>query len=206
MKKFITYISMQQEKGLIKVRYDAVDDDSLRIERPVFFPISVLVDNYVNDGDKIEVICLKEINNSDVERNLELLKSEIGEILEGRGIECVFQELELSDEENIDSHLNTFVKIIDCIKDEDTVYACATYGTKPIPVIEMLALDYVYRVKKNVSVGSVVYGKMDRRHPEKPEAKLYNITALFFMSQIVGHMAEQKVSDPEGMIRKIMGI
>ena len=206
MKKFITYISMQPENNLNKVKYEPVDDDNLHVEQPVCFPVSVLVDNYVDKGEKIEVLCLKEINNPNIERNYEILQNEIGEILKDRGVECVFRKLELSDEENIDSHLNTFAKIIDCIDEGDKVYACATYGTKPIPVVEMMALDYAYRVKKNVSVESVVYGKIDRRNKDKIIAKLYNITALFFMSQIVGHLADQKVADPEKMIRNLLGL
>jgi len=29
---------------------------------------------------------------------------------------------------------------------------------------------------------------------------------LFFMSQIVGHLADQKVADPEKMIRDLLGL
>ena len=205
MKRFITYISMQPENHLKKVRYQPVDDMEIRAKKDVYFPISLLVDNYAPIGGEIEILCLKEKENADIERNLELLKGEIAEILDDRSVNCTFREILINPEEKIDTHLATFAQIIDHIKDEDTVYACATYGTKPIPIIEMMALDYAYRVKKDVTIGSVVYGKIDRRNNDL-QAKLYDITALFFMSQIVGRLAEQKVADPEEKIRQILGL
>lgn len=206
MKRFITYISMQGENLLKKVKYEPVDGVGLTVERETYFPVSLLVDNYAEENEEIELICLKERDNPDIDRNYGILKDEISEILSGRNCKCNYKVIELNAEENIDNHLHAFAEIIACVEDGDTIHSCVTFGTKPIPIIEMMALDYAYRVKKDVTIGSVVYGKLDRRDPENTSAKIYDITALFFMSQIVGHLAEMKTAEPEKMIRKVLGL
>ncbi len=205
MKKFITYVSMQPQGNLEKIHYEPGDELEIRTDHDVCFPVSILVDNYAKEDDSVEVICLKEIDNPDVERNFQCLKEEVSELLGGRNVDCRYYELYISPEEKIDTHLATFAHLIEHIDDEDEIYACATYGTKPIPIIELMALDYAYRVKKNVTIGNIVYGKVDRRN-EKKAAKLYDITALFFMSQIVGHLAEQNVPDPKAQICRFLGL
>lgn len=204
MKKFITYISMQGDKMLKKVKYEPIDGAGLRADRDTYFPVSLLIDNYAGKDEEIELICLKERDNPDVERNYGLLVEEVSDILADRNGICSYKVIELSTEENIDNHLHAFSEIISCIEDGDIVNSCVTFGTKPIPVIEMMALDYAYKVKKNVTIGSVVYGKIDRRNPDHISAGIYDITALFFMSQIVGHIADMNIRDPEKMIRRLL--
>ena len=206
MKRFITYISMQGEKLLKKVKYEPVDGVGLKVERETYFPVSLLVDNYAEKDEEIELICLKEKDNPDIDRNYEILKDEISEILSNRNCKCNYKVIELDTDESIDNHLHAFAEIIACVEDGDTIHSCVTFGTKPIPIIEMMALDYAYKVKKNVTIGSVVYGKIDRRDPANTVARIYDITALFFMSQIVGHLSEMKTTEPEKMIRKLLGL
>ena len=204
MKRFITYISMQRENQLKKVKYEPVDGAGIKVDRDVYFPVSLLVDNYAEKDEDIELICLKEKDNPDIERNYGILKDEISNVLSGRNCKCNYKVIELNSEESIDNHLHAFAEIISCIEDGDTIHSCVTFGTKPIPVIEIMALDYAYKVKKNVTIGSVVYGKIDRRNPDRISAGLYDITALFFMSQIVGHIADMNIQEPEKMIRKML--
>ena len=205
MKKFLTYISMQPENGLCKVKYKPMDMDDLKVERDVFFPISILVDNYAV-GEEIEIICMMDTNNPDEKNNLNRLKEEVAEIIRVKDIKINYVIVPVLGEENIGNHLTTFEGIIGHINDGDRLYACATYGTKPIPIIEMIALNYVYRVKKDVSVEKIVYGKISRLAGELKSAIIYNITALFSMDQIVNHLAENKVAEPDKAIKMLLGI
>ena len=38
---------------------------------------------------------------------------------------------------------------------------CDTYGTKPTPIIQNMAISYAYRSMKNVDIKCVVYGQYD---------------------------------------------
>ena len=205
MKKFITYISMQPENSLCKVKYEPIEMDGVTDPGEVYFPITVLVSSYAKEGDAIEIICMMESGNEDESRNLGKLKDEIERVSTGRGFSYSFRILEVMPEESIECQLKTFEGLISLIENGDKVYSCATYGTKPIPIVEMMALNYAYRVKENVSVEKVVYGKVIRNNGELIGANIYDITALFSMNQIVNHLSEHKVKNPEKAIRMLLG-
>jgi len=205
MKKFITYVSMQPENSLCKVKYDPIEMDGFIDPGEVYFPVTVLVSSYAEKGDDIELICMMETGNEDELRNLAKLKDEIKSVSEKRGFNYAFRILDVMPEESIESQLKTFEGLISLIENGDKVYSCATYGTKPIPIVEMMALNYVYRVKENVSVEKVVYGKVIRKNGELIGANIYDITALFSMNQIVNHLSEHKVKNPEKAIRILLG-
>ena len=83
---------MQGEKLLKKVKYEPVDGVGLKVERETYFPISLLVDNYAEKDEEIELICLKEKDNPDIDRNYEILKDEISEILSNRNCKCNYKD------------------------------------------------------------------------------------------------------------------
>ena len=204
MKKFITYISMQPERGLCKVKYEPVEMELVRDPGEVYFPISVLVHSCVQKDEKIEILCMLESGNEDEVRNLGKLVEEVDRSSKEIGFEYSINKIEVSPEESVESQLKTFESLISNISDGDKLYACSTYGTKPIPIVEMMALNYAYRVKEDVSVEKVVYGKVIRNNGVLTGAKIYDITALFSMNQIVNHLAEQKIKNPEKAIRMLL--
>ena len=198
---------MQPETGLYKVQYDPVDMDGINFSDEVFFPVSVLVNSYVDKGENIEIICMMEDENTDEIRNLEKLKEEIDQAASRIGFKYSIKIINVSSEEKVENHLKLFESLIGTINDGDRVYVCATYGTKPIPIVEMLALNYAYRVKDDVSVEKVVYGRVYRNNGEKGDrkAQIFDISPLFTMNQIVNHLAEQRVRNPEKAIRMLLG-
>ena len=61
MKKFICTIPLQvNQRELEKVVYDAVDNPKLVYGEAVSFPIVPVINGYVNDGEKIELLVLKQ--------------------------------------------------------------------------------------------------------------------------------------------------
>ena len=65
----------------------------------------------------------------------------------------------------------------------------------------MMALNYGYRVQKNVSIGCVVYGQLDFM---TKEARIYDVTSLFYMDEIVRTLAESGAKNPLGLIQKLL--
>lgn len=206
MKKFITYVSMQPESNLNKLNYKPVDSDDLRADMDVYFPVSVLVGSYAKAGDSVSVICIMEEGNPNIKINFETLKKELESICSGNGVSFDIVPVYTDKEERASSHLKTFKNLIEAIQSKDEIYACCTYGTKPIPVLEMMAMNYAYRVRDNASVNAVVYGKVDREGKKIKGAYLYDITSLFYMNQIVNSLAEQKVKDPDRIMKNLLGI
>ena len=206
MKKFITYVSMQPKGRLEKLKYVPVDNPKIKEDSEVYFPVSILIESFAGAGERIEVVCVMERDNPNIEINFEILKEEIGSICDALGAQADIEPLYTDKEERAASHLGTFKSLIEAIKDGDNIYACCTFGTKPIPVIEMMAMNYAYRVRDNVSIEAVVYGKVDRNGQAVVGAYLYDVTALFYMNQIVNSLAEQRVSNPDEIMKNLLGI
>lgn len=103
--------------------------------------------------------------------------------------------------ELIDTQLDTFGKITEKTDDGDILYVCMSYGSKAVPVIQMMAMNYAYKVRKNVSIGCVVYGSVDFN---TKEMCIYDITSLFYMNQIIDTIAEMKPADPASAVKMLL--
>jgi len=206
MKKFFTYVSMQKPDDLKKLNYKPVGNDELNPDLEVFFPISMLIDCYVDKDDVIAVVCIIERKNENIEANFETLKKEVGMVCAEKDAEVNFVPVYSDKSESAASHLHTFKGLIDTVEDGDDIFVCCTYGTKPIPIIEMMAMNYAYRLGDNVSIKSLVYGKVERQGRDIVGAYLYDISALFYMNQIVNSLAEQKIKNPERILKNMLAI
>ena len=206
MKKFITFVSMQPKNSLLKVNYIPVDNEDIVDNVQVYFPISVLVQSYAESDETVSLVCIMESDNDDIRTNYETLKDEMQTICKTKNVNIEFLPVYTDKKENAASHLKVFRELIEIINDGDEIYACCTYGTKSIPVLEMMALNYAYRVRDNVSIKSIAYGKVDRDKGEVLSAHLYDITSLFYMNQLVNTLAEQKVKDPDRVMKSLLGI
>ena len=95
------------------------------------------------------------------------------------------------------------------LEDDDELYACITYGTKPLSQAVLLAVQYAYRIKKNASISCVVYGQIDRskgRNPESWTAQAYDETALLQLGEVVRVLAERGATDPKAAINTILSL
>lgn len=207
MKKFITYVSLQPEGQLKPVQYVPDFNKKLALDRAVCYPVTALVNGYAQEGERIQLIVIMEENNADCERNLKILKEEVAQAAQDQ--KALFQEdqdvfqIYYPKEESAESHLQIYTNLIHLLQDGDEVYTCITYGTKPVPIVEMMALNFAYKARKNVSIGCIVYGKMNRKGTEI-FPYIYDVTALFYMNQISDTLAEQHVKNPERLIRTML--
>ena len=72
-----------------------------------------------------------------------------------------------------------------------------------------MAVQYGYRIKHNTSIGCIVYGEIARRNPDSntwSTAKVYDVTALTQMDEIVRVLADRKVADPKSVIEHILNL
>ena len=203
MKKFFFSIPLQKQGNLGAYRYEPVGNEKLRMERETCFPILAVVQGYVQPGEAFRLIAVTP-DTDDGRRNLDILRQELQALCEEKGINCEkgVELVPAQEDERVSSHMNTFQRLIDYAEDEDELFACITYGTKPQSMAVLMAVKYSYRVKKNVSLGCVVYGKIDRSAGEK--AFIYDETALVQMDEIVRVLADRGSPDPKAVIRSLL--
>lgn len=207
MKKFITTAPRQAVVPEMTGRpetecYRAVDNPLLQYDVPACFPLLPLINAYVVLGDCFEVFILTA-QYENCYRNFDYLKAEIETISRQIGASCIVTMIEIPFDETITTHLDTFRKLIEQAEPRDIFYADITYGTKPTPMIEIMALNYAYRVCDNVSVECVVYGEKDFQSGKK---RIFDVTSLFFMDQIVNELAKSRNKDPLKAIKGLLQI
>jgi hypothetical protein len=171
------------------------------------FPIVPAINGYAERGDKVRVIAILT-EGEDYKHNYECyFVPEIDMLVRDKSLDFSGVEvINTADSEDIDTQLKLFSDIIDAIGDSEDIYACITYGTKPTPIVETMALNYAYRLKKDVSVGCIVYGRFINTNPTSDKNGIYDTTALFYMDSIVNELANHGASNPEKAIRIMLGL
>lgn len=206
MKKFFTAIPLQIRGQLAAYCYEAVDNQKLRMEEAVSFPILTAVNGYVEPGEDFRVICLMP-DTRDGHRNFSVLEEQLAELCARRGLTPVKPEPVLLDPgEGVSSHVAAFQRLIDRVEEEDELFACITFGTKPLSQAILLAIQYAYRVKKNTSISCILYGQVDRSDPKNHIAHVYDETALIQLDEIVRVLADRGVSNPKAVIDRILAL
>ncbi|MCL2634088.1 MAG: TM1812 family CRISPR-associated protein [Oscillospiraceae bacterium] len=205
-KTFITAIPFQAPNPPIKKPYKGYGNSRLDYDE-AHFPIIPAINGYTEKGDDVRIIIIKK-DTPIFERNYrECFLEDINKLKEKKGFASVKTEfVDVIDSEDIDTQLKLFSDIVDAIKGNEEVSACITFGTKPTPIILSMALNYAYRLKVNVSIGCVVYGRYDPKETISNKNGVYDTTALFYMNEIVNKLAEMKVPNPETAIKIMLGI
>lgn len=201
MKKFICTIPLQvNNRELEKVVYDAMDNKKLKYDEAVSFPIIPVINGYVKDGEKIELLVLKQ-KAEGTDSNFTAFQEQVAQLCDKRNIVFEIKIINIIFDETSGTHLKTFLSLIEQIQEKDDLYACMTYGTKPIPIVEMMVLNYASRNLRQVHVGCIVYGQ---KSWEKKTNVIYDITSLFVMDEVVHEIASMNMRDPLKYIKDIM--
>jgi len=168
------------------------------------FPIIPVINGYTEKGDKVRIIAILTDGENFAHNYKTYFAPEINEIVKKKDLNFDGIEIVRSpDKEDIDTQLKLFGDVISLIGDNEEIYACITYGTKPTPILESMALRYAYQLKKNVSIGCIVYGRYTFKD-ESDNNGIYDTTALFHMESVVNRLAELKISNPEIAIKAML--
>ena len=204
MKKFFTNIPLQTRGNLATYVYKPVGNDLLGMETPTSFPIITAIRGYVKPGEDFRLIAVVA-DSDDGARNLAALKGEVEALCAERGILCPagVETVPGPPDQTVASHVDTFHALIDFVDDNDELFGCITFGTKPMSQALQLALQYAYRMKKNVTISCIVYGEVDR---VTSTASVYDETALLQLGEIVWMLASHGVEDPKAAIDTILSM
>ena len=205
MKKILTVAPMQHvEAG--ELAYRAVNNERLQYDVPACFPVLPLIHGYVSAGEAIEVYVLTIGDHKTALENYQEMEREIHSLCRKIGAACSVKKIGVPFNETIETHLNTFKTLIGLISDGDTLLVDITFGTKCLPIILMMAMNYGYKVCKDCSVDCLVYGSMDFRDGHPFGRRIFDITSLFLMDQIVNELAKSRNRAPMETIESILAV
>ena len=209
MKKFFTAIPLQQSpEGLNSVAYQAVGNSRLQMESKTSFPVLTTVNGYVQPGEEFRLIAVMPDSEA-TRRNRDTLTAQLEQLCARKGLCCPkgVETVLISGNQEVSAHVETFQKLLDYVDDDDELFCCMTFGTKPLSHAMLLAVQYAYRVKRNASISCIVYGEVDRTGP-KPwkKGKVYDMTALIQLDEIIHMLAEQGVSNPQAALNAVLSL
>lgn len=209
IKTFITVIAEQPPKNLLPTKYASPEDEKLLCDKLLKFPISTAINAYAKEDDEIKIIAIMNEDNENTKINFE--ESFIPE-LESLKKENNLKNLDTSKiikikadtNQGINCDLRLLEDLLAAIGDNEILHACITYGTKPLPIIIFMALNYVYKVRNNTNIETIIYGTM--YSGKKNEPTIYDETALFYTNEMFMQLADAGVSDPVKKVKAMRGI
>lgn len=200
LKVFITF--SPQQGALSPFVYETQGNSRL-LYGPTGFPIIPAINGYAQPGEPFRVVLIVQNHESCI-RNADAFRAELDTLCQTRGLVCEeIQELHVPFDNRVTTHIETFQKLIDVIRDGDDIHACITYGSKPAPMAELMALRYARQVKKDTYISCVVYGQVDFR---LKEAKIFDETALVHLDDIIRVLAQSGAPNPGQILKNIIDL
>ena len=193
----------EQRDFLQKGHYEAIDNELLQYDKDTRFPLMHLINGYAEEGERIRVITLTPDSNSS-RIHLEQLREEVAELQTEKGFLCDgVESVNLTYAGDVGTQLELFRKLLPYFEKDDTIYACLTFGVKPMPIAELMAVEYAYRVIDGTSIGCLIYGELDHS-VDPPRMRVFDITSLIRLDEIVRMLAEQRIADPMSIINNVL--
>lgn len=203
MKKFFTVAPLQRVDPEGQC-YAAVNNSKLRYDVPNCFPLLPLLHGYVEAGDAVEIFVLTTQDHEIAAKNYHTISHEAARLCGNLGAACAVSKIGIPFDETVESHLDTFKTLISKISDGDTIFVDMTYGPKCLAIILMMAMNYGYRACKNCVAECFVYGSKDFRDGHPCGKRIFDITSLFLMDQIVNELAKSGNRNPLKAIESIL--
>lgn len=209
MKVFFTGVPLQGPGMLKRYFYRPVGNAKLAMEEGTSFPIITAVNGYVDTGESFRVVAVCP-DSEDGHRNLGWLEEELDALCAKKGCICTqIKVVPAQRTERVTDQVTVFQRLIELVEENDELFACLTFGTKPQSQVLLMAVQYAYRIKRNTSISCILYGQVDRsigQDPDRWGACVYDETALLQLDEVVRILAERKISNPKAVIDGILNL
>ncbi len=200
MKKFISVSPFQKPDKLGKGIYVPANSDVLGYDKAVSFPVIPIINGYADEGEKISVITVvSEYPNA--KANYITLKNDLNTLAIEKKLDISYTEISVPYNNDLKVQLGVFTQLINCISDNDKLYCDITFGSKVMNQIFTMSMHYGYRARSGVMIGCTAYGEYDHN---TDDLKIYDITSLSYLDEIVRTMADKGIGDPTNAIKMMM--
>lgn len=200
MKTFLSFAPRQPEHALKKAVYEPVDNGALAYGE-TRFPILPVIHAYARPDEAFRVLLVVEEYENSIQ-NAQTFRQELEALCRADGLLCPEVEvLSIPFDDSVATQIATFRLLTEQIQDNADLYACITYGSKPAPIVELMALRYARQMKKDTYIACVVYGQFDHN---RGKAVLYDVTALARLDDLMRVLTDSGVPDPQAMLQTLL--
>lgn len=211
MKKFLMITPHQpvtKEKGdlLHFSHYTPSGNCALAMEGEIRFPLLAVIHAYAHAGEEIRIITVT--SDLDFARtHLQQLREDVASLQAKKGflLPKGVESVDVTYSGDVSAQVEIFDKLIPYFAAEDELYACLTFGLKPMSFALLSCIKYAYQLLEDVMVECLVYGGVERSDKGNI-ATIYDITALAELDEVVRMLAQTKPSTPMETMRTILGI
>ena len=183
---YLTAVPLQARFDLEQLDYGSTRPNGRGT--PTRFPIIQVIRDTMAPGDEAQVIAIRQ-ENKDTARNYAFLLEELASL--GIG-EAQVSQLTLPEKQDPATLVGLCRDAADALPQVGRVYACITYGTKSIPVVEMAALRCAEATHTELEVGGLYYGEVQRLGGVTQAAHLHDVSVLYRLAGLV-----DSIHDPE---------
>ena len=165
------------------------------------FPIIPVIHAYARPGEDFRVLLVVEEYENCLQ-NAQTFRQELEALCREAGLLCPEIEiLSIPFDDSVTTQIATFQLLTERIRDDADLYACITYGSKPAPIVELMALRYARQMKKDTYIACVVYGQFDHN---RGKAMLYDVTALARLDDLMRVLIDSGMPDPQSMLQTLL--
>jgi len=202
---YITTVA--QQRNFEDIIYET-ENPELKTGKKEYYPIFNIIRNTAKNGDEVKVIAIQIPQNDGdqaVERNFGILKNALSQFEQEKGLKINLEKISLTPQQNNETHRNLFKRLILEIPQVCDVYADITYGTKPISIAVLTALNAISIMRKYCDVKRIVYGQVNWGSEPKT-ATLYDVTDLFGLDLMIKEMDNRGGENIEEAVKLMLGI
>lgn len=157
-----------------------------------------IMEQYVDDNDEVLVATIVQgCHNA----NYDIYQEEVAEALVDKKAKISF--CSIPEEKNYDSRSfhKAFKAVADIIEDEDLVYLDVGNGPMPYAFSSFVACNYAVKASHSAELGRVIYAE---KNNENKQAKLYDMTGVFFLNQMAGTVRPEDREEVDNMLNMMI--
>ena len=158
-------------------------------EREVRYPVNALLEKNLTADDNVTALLLvKKANYGDSEKNTQLFIDELNSVNESIGAKIEYKIIETAFEQDRAVYEELLGKLVDEIKDGESITADITYGPKDVPIIVFYALSFAEKFL-DCDITNIVYGQSDFDENNNPyNTRFCDMLPLFVIGSVTNNI------------------
>lgn len=200
VKTYITLIPLQSEENLQQVLYEAKGFE-IKNNFKTRFPIVPIIADDHEEGYEVRVLAVRT-DNTNTRKNYAVFLRE----LEPLGIrEDQVQEIVWEEDQSEKVMHKLLLRILDEIPDDSLIRADITFGTKPMSLIMLYALNFIEKLK-DTEVQGIYYGEIRRDGVKTVGSSLYNLTSFKVLGKMVDMIDKLEARNPQEVLHRLLDL